>query len=150
MTINKHKIIEVCKKKLSDQMDQFVLALKEMAESMSNETKSSAGDKHETARAKMQFEMEKLEKQLNELKLQWNELVKVDPSRLSTSAGFGALVQTNRGLFFISISLGKVDLENETVFVISLQSPLAQSMKGLKTQDTFEFNGSAYFITNVA
>lgn len=131
-------------------MDQFVLALGEMTESMSNETKSSAGDKHETARAKMQFEMEKLNQQLNELKLQWNELEKVDSSKLATSVGFGALVQTNKGLFFISISLGKIELEKEVVFVISPQSPLAQNMKGLKAKDTFEFNGNAYLITNVA
>ena len=106
-------------------------------------------DKHETASARIQFEQGKLEHQLKEVKEQLNELKRIDSSNLQSSAGSGALVQTNKGLFFISIPLGKISVDEKEVYVISPISPLAHQMKGKKLGQSFEFNSTTYSILDI-
>lgn len=124
--------------------------LADIGASMENETKSSVGDKHETARARMQFEQGKLEHQLKEVKEQVTELTRIDLSNRHHIAGFGSLLQTNKALFFISISLGKITVEGKDVYVISPLSPIAAKMKGMKTGQSFGFNGVEYSIQDIS
>ena len=59
----KLKIHSHCLQILNQKIEELSNALNTATESANNETKSSAGDKHETARAMMQIEQEKLGKQ---------------------------------------------------------------------------------------
>jgi transcription elongation GreA/GreB family factor len=59
------------------------------------------------------------------------------------------LVKTDKGCFFIAGSVGRILLEDQTVFVISAQSPLASAMINHKEKDTVSFNGVSYAIKNV-
>jgi hypothetical protein len=145
----KTALIENCKSKMIREQELLMLALEEISESMNSETKSSAGDKHETARARMQFEEGKLTKQLEESKSQWNAFNKIDFTKSSIKVGTGSLVETNNGLFFISASLGKIELKDKVIYAISPASPLANCMKGLATGESFEFNNLKYRISSV-
>lgn len=113
---------------------------------MENETKSSVGDKHETARARMQFEQEKLKYQLLELKEQAKELQRIDLNAKPVQIGFGTLVTTNKGLFFMAIPLGKIEVEEKEIYVISLSSPLGLALKSKTLTESLRFNGSDYQI----
>ena len=64
--------------------------------------------------------------------------------------GLGSLVTTNNGQFFIAASLGKVTLNDATIFAISNVSPIGKLLIGLKKEDSFSFNGKAYAIYNVS
>lgn len=94
----------------------------------------------------MQLEQEKLSKQLNELLDQKSELEKISLSKTSKLVGKGTLIQSDKGLLFLSIGLGKINIDNETVFVISPQSPLGQKLIGKKENDAVEMNGTKYVI----
>lgn len=115
-------------------------------ESANNETKSSAGDKHETARAMMQLEQEKLSHQLKELQDQKSELKKIDISKHSSQIAKGTLIQSDKGFLFLSIGLGKISVADKTVFAISPQSPLGLKLLGKKENDIVEMNGVKYTI----
>ena len=56
----KQNIYSQCLLILNQKIEELNSALATATESANNETKSSAGDKHETARAMMQLEQEKL------------------------------------------------------------------------------------------
>ena len=106
--------------------------IQEAQDAANNETKSSAGDKHETGRAMAQLETEKLSKQLSEaLKLE-QVLSQINPNTEHLQVGLGSLVTTNNGIFYISISLGKLELNNTNYFVISPVSPIGKLLTGLK------------------
>lgn len=122
------------------------IALAAASESANNETKSSAGDKHETARAMMQLEQEKLSHQLKELQEQKSELVKIDLSKPSAQIAKGTLIQSDKGFLFLSIGLGKITIDDKTVFAISSQSPLGIKLLGKKENDVVEMNGIIYSI----
>ena len=142
----KQKIYNHCLQVLNQKIEELNSALNTATESANNETKSSAGDKHETARAMMQIEQEKLGKQLKELQDQKSELEKIDVAKISNQIAKGTLIKTDKGFLFLSIGLGKIIVDGKTVFAISLQSPLGSKMLGKKENDAVEMNGVQYKI----
>ncbi len=93
----------------------------------------------------MHIEQEKLSKQLSEIKTQKSELEKVNLST-SSKIGTGSLIETDNGLFFIAISIGKIKVENKEVFVISPQSPIGKVLINLNGKNDFELNNVKYQI----
>lgn len=114
-----------------------------------NESKSTVGDKHETARAMAQLEQEKATKQINQAKEMQVALSKIDVAKTSERVVLGSLVITDKLTFFIAIAVGKVEVEGTSVFVISPASPIGQKLLGLSIGDTLEFNGQTYQIKQV-
>jgi hypothetical protein len=145
----KEKLLEHCKFLLTRKIELISFSMDEISGSMENETKSSLGDKHETSRARMQSEQEKLSWQLDELKAQQELLNKVDLNRSTEQISNQNLVITDKGMFFIAIPLGKVELEGKIVFVISPVSPLGKKLIGLKVFEEIGVNEIAYKIEEI-
>ena len=123
--------------------------IQEAQDAANNETKSSAGDKHETGRAMAQLETEKLTKQLSEaIKLE-QVINQVNPKLEHKIAALGSVVITNNGIFYISVSLGKIEIDKQTYFAISPKSPIGKLLIGLKEKNSFSFNGRAYSIEKI-
>lgn len=114
-----------------------------------NETKSSAGDKFETGRAMMQLEIEKNALQLREWQLQYAELERIDPLRSCLKAEAGALLKCNSGNYYIAVACGKMIMENEIYYAISVEAPIAKILLGKKRGDSFDFNGKKFQINEV-
>lgn len=145
----KEQIIKSCKLHLDHKLNELKSALQEVTEAGNSETKSTAGDKHETARAMMQLEQEKLGKQLQEAEIQLADFERIDGSVQSESVVLGSLIETNKGFFLIAASIGKLMVDDKTIFVISNKSPLAIALNGKKQKDTVVFNGVSYVIINI-
>jgi len=121
----------------------------ELTESANSDTKSTVGDKHETSRAMVQLEQEKLGQQLKDAELQLLEFDKLNFKKAAAIVGKSGLIETDRGLFFIATSIGKLELDSKTVFVISPKSPLAIAMNGAKANDEINFNAIRYRINRI-
>ena len=145
----KEQIIKSCKTHLDHKLNELKSAMLEVTEAGNSETKSTAGDKHETARAMMQLEQEKLGKQLQEAEEQNNDFEKIDFTRVNQTVGLGSLLETTKGFFLIAASIGKLMVGDKTIFVISNKSPLAIALNGKKQKDTVVFNGVSYVIINL-
>jgi len=145
----KERLLDHCKATIRRKIELIAYAMDEIKGSMENETKSSLGDKHETSRARMQSELEKLSWQMDELKGQNEILQKVDLARSTDKITNENLVVTNKGLFFLVIPLGKVELEEKTVYVISPVSPLGKKLIGLKNGDEVLMNEVSYRIDQI-
>lgn len=145
----KQKIYDRSIKQLDDKIEMLETALQELKEGSENDSKSSVGDKHETARAMMQLEHEKLSRQYDETIRQKNDLSKIKIGTISEKIINGSLIKANGNYFFLSIGLGKINIDGMTVMVFSLQSPLGQKMAGLKKGDSLDMNGIHYVIEEV-
>ncbi len=145
----KQDIIQACKDHLNKKINDLNGIMNELAEAGNADTKSSAGDKHETSRAMVQLEQEKTGNQLKEAEEHLKEFERIDFSKISKIITQSSLVETNRGLFFIAASIGKITVDAKTVFVISAKSPLAIALAGKKEKDTVVFNGVSYSIISV-
>lgn len=127
-------------------LEQELIATREATTS---ESKSTAGDKHETGRAMMHLEQEKLHKQLAEAQSVLAELTRVDPRVLHAKIGLGSLFKTNKGVFFLAAGLGRVEFEGISYFVLSTKAPIAIKFIGKEVGDKVEMNGMMYDILSV-
>ena len=126
---------------LNNKINDLRLILQESYPSMFDDSKSSAGDKHETALAMAQLEQEKLTKQLNILLLQEASMKVFDPTLKHQKITIGSLVETNKGWYYFSISLGQLICQNNAFFALSLEAPLGQIMRGKVAGEQVTFNG---------
>lgn len=123
--------------------------LADLKESGANETKSSAGDKHETALAMLQIEEANKRRQLQEALEQKAGIEKLENVSNITKIVNGSLVKTNKGYFYISVALGKAVVDGIDVIAISPQSPLGAKLMGLCMQDSVEINGNEYSVEEI-
>ena len=142
----KEELYRLCEEYVSRRIEACQTAIFEAQEAANNETKSSSGDKYETGRAMAQLEIEKNTRQLAEsLKLK-HALEKTRVDAVSPTVQPGSLVVTDRGTFFIAISLGRIEHNEKPYFVIAPGSPLGLALSQAKTGDTVTFNGQRYVI----
>ena len=146
----KHNIKSEILNQLEQKIQDTSNAITSLTESRDMDTKSSAGDKHETSRAKIQTEIDQLSKQLNHIQRQKNNLSAIDTSLLHSIADVGSLVETNKGYFFISTGWGRIQIQNENYFVISIESPIGRLLKNKKEGDSIQFRDTAYDILGVS
>lgn len=145
----KQQLYTLCKNFIDQRIANAQEAIKNATESANDDTKSSAGDKHETGRAMAHLEQEKSANQLNEaLELQAT-LQKINPKIISKTAQVGSIVLTDKGDFFICIPAGKLELNKQIYFAISVGSPIGMRIKDLSKNQQFEFNNSVYNIIDV-
>ena len=135
----KEDIIKEILKILDEKIEMAQQAIDSAKESRDNETKSSVGDKYETTRTMMQFELEKFQVQKSKAENQKNELLKINISKKYNKVELGSLVFTGAGKFFISIGLGKITVNNQTFFCISPASPIGKLLLGKHANETFIF-----------
>jgi transcription elongation GreA/GreB family factor len=144
MTLHTHclKYIEKCINNVQDAID-------DATQSGNNETKSSAGDKHETGRALLHLEQEKNSKQLYEAIALKEKLIRIDPHHSTNTISVGSIVLTSNGNFYISIAAGKLEIDGKVYFAISPSSPIAIKLIGKKPQQLVEMNDRQYEILSV-
>lgn len=123
--------------------------LDDLKESGANETKSTAGDKHETALAMLQIEQANTRAQLQEVMEQKVILEKINASLTPRVIVTGSLIKTDRGYLFMSVALGKAIVEGVTVTALSPQSPLGKQLTGRSTGDAATIHMITYTIENI-
>lgn len=146
--MNKKEILQILKDKISAKIQYFENLITETRAS-SNDTKSSMGDKYETGREMLQQEINNIQRQLNETLNQQNFLQKLN-TEICTKVQNGALVKTDKGLFYISVSAGEIVFEDQKIMTISTESPLAIAMWNKNNDDIFNLNGQNQKIESVS
>src|SRR5210317_1024531 len=100
----KEELLKKCHQFVNNRLQNIEETISSNQTALQSETKSSAGDKHETGRAILQLEMEKAGQQLANIQQMKETLAKIDVTNKSTNAHLGSLVKTNTGNYFLSIS----------------------------------------------
>ncbi len=145
--MNKSEILNIIQLKLTQKVETLEKMIAETRAS-NNETKSSMGDKYETSREMVQQEINNLQIQLNE-NLNAQNFLKFVNVNAHQIIGLGSLVQTEKGFFYIAVSLGEIIFNGQKIFLVSAESPLAKAMLGKKINEEFNLNGLMQNIKNV-
>jgi transcription elongation GreA/GreB family factor len=145
----KKEVIDTCFAVIKGKMDELKSQINELMEDAESDSKSSAGDKHETARAMMQLEQEKLNRQLAELIKQEEALQMIRNEEKHDTVRQGSIVETDKGFIFLAIPLGKIQIAKKDFMVISPASPFAKVIIGQKPKATVEINNSKYKILSL-
>ncbi|WP_345006775.1 3-oxoacyl-ACP synthase [Snuella lapsa] len=134
---------------MNTRLDAVRKTIQELQESLSAETKSTAGDKHETGRAMVQLEREKAGQQLAEIQKVNQVLAKIDMKKSSKIIGLGSVVFTTQANYFIAISAGELKTGNTSFYAISPNTPIGQILLGKSAGDAIAFREQVFTITEV-
>jgi len=137
----KIELLKQCREFVNKRLQTDEEIIKSNQKALSSETKSSAGDKHETGRAMLQLEMEKAGQQLAGIVVMKTILSKIDISKTTKKAHLGSVIYTTSANYFLSISAGKLVIDDVIFFAISVSSPIGKQLLGKKVNDDFTFNG---------
>lgn len=134
----KEQLLQHCLSEVEERITTNSQILERLQDSLTQETKSSAGDKFETSRAMLQIDIDRHQGLMIKAKAMRQKLsvLSIEPSEVVRE---GSLVITDKNNFFISVAIGKVIL-SDTYYVISLASPIGQKMKNGRAGDTITFN----------
>jgi transcription elongation GreA/GreB family factor len=145
----KEQIFRQLEESLGVKIKEATKELESLSFSRESETKSSAGDKHETGRAMIQGEIEQLEKQLARLIMMEKELVQINLEKVYAKVEPGSLVITNHENYFFSIGIGKLVVNKEIYYAISIFSPVGQLLQGREAGYKANLNGRELTITKI-
>ena len=148
MTI-KQQLLQICNEQVEKRITDYKNEIDLIKESIESNDKGGSDD-DDSGNGKLLNDLEKNMGYLNDARKTQDYLKLVKANLLSTSAALGSLVKTDSLHFFISISVGKIEIDNQDYYAISLQSPIGQLLKQKSAGDTFEFNGTKYTVTEVA
>lgn len=146
----KRKLYGKCTEYIDQRIQSIQKKLEDVGESRSNETKSSAGDKHETGRTMMQLEEQKATIQLYAALEVQRTLQQIDVDIIHHEVGLGSLVQCDNGNYYIAISAGRLIIEEKIYYAISIQSPVALQLIGKQKGSKITFNGKEISIKAVS
>ena len=136
--MNKMEILALVKTKVEEKI-LYLENLIADTRSSNNDTKSSMGDKYETGREMLQQEINRLQNQANVF-IQQRDFLKKISTHENSKVETGTLVETDKGWFYLSVSLGEFQFEGKKIFAISPETPLAIAMLNKKVGDNIVVN----------
>jgi len=148
LEVKKH-LYNYCLEFVESRLKTINNSILELQQSLDSETKSSAGDKHETGRAMLQIELEKAGKQLLEIQKTKDILKKTDITKSSEIICLGSLVFTTKSNYFIAISAGNISIDDQQFYTISMDTPMGQLLTSKRIGDEVFFRDEKIKIENV-
>jgi len=133
-----------------DRIKELIQYQNDLSDSLQSESKSTAGDKHDTSRAMIHLEQEKLQHQTKELNHQYQRLREISSLNELHAVSFGALVETETDIFLLGASLGKQIIEGRIIYCIGMEAPISQSMLGKIVGGELFFNGKITEIKSIS
>jgi transcription elongation GreA/GreB family factor len=145
----KQQLYFLCKAFCNNRLQNIQKIIEEIQESLTSETKSSAGDKHETGRAMLQLEREKAGNQLAETQKLQEALSKIDVTKTNNVIGLGSVVYTTQANYFIAISAGELKIDDQTFYAISANTPIGELLIGKQVDDVVSFRDQEFKVVAV-
>jgi hypothetical protein len=145
----KEVLLDCCEVFVNKRLKTVADVISSNQKALASETKSSAGDKHETGRAMLQLEMEKAGQQLEGIRQMKTILAKVNTSKVSEKAHLGSIIITNKRSYFLCISAGQFVVENRIYFAVSVASPIGKLLLGTSENKVFSFSGVSYKVQEI-
>lgn len=136
----KNKLFTSCIEFVNKREKMINQVISSNQKALASETKSSAGDKHETGRAMLQLEMEKAGQQLKSIAQMKLLLGKININETSAVIKLGSIVVTDQNNYFLAVSAGKINLFDTDYYAISPHSPIGKMLLGKSVGDSVTFN----------
>ena len=139
-------LFDYCKNTLQTKLERLEEQKNELQKALSTESKSTAGDKHETGRAMIQLERERLGEQIQKTEQDFRRLLPLQKGIKREIVSVGSVVTTDKASYYIALSLGTFEHKGVCYYCVSAKSPIGKIVLGKKVKDQIEFNGSVHTI----
>ena len=150
MSMDRSTVVAAFQTALTEAVQEARSAMEELSSSLGKETKSTAGDKHETGRAMVQREMEQAGERLARCEVMHAVASRLDLDRTRTSVGPGAIVVSGETRLLIGVGLGPFEVPGIGRFhAISADAPIAVALSNGRAGEQREFRGRSWVIQSV-
>lgn len=142
MTVNitlKEKLLAKCIS-LKEESEATTIAAMNDAQQSANEY-GAPKDRYDSFRAQLMRKRDMLAQQLAALQEELRFLRQFKLCNISNQVELGSLVVLESQILVILTGIGKVEIENKTIYVVSPIVPLVTAMQGLKKGESFVFRG---------
>lgn len=146
----KQELFEACSLFAKNKLDNIEIIMQANQLALENESKSSAGDKHETGRAMLHLEMEKASQQFEVVSKMKEVLQRIDLKTHSSHARLGSLVSTSQGTYFLTISAGELHIQDDIYYAVSTSSPIGALLLGKGNGDQVFLADKKITITSIS
>ncbi|SHO63497.1 hypothetical protein [Algoriphagus zhangzhouensis] len=145
--IDKKAIIKGCLIKQEMQIQDFEKEIQDLKSEIYDHDVIPSQDGGGTT--ERQEVLARYESELEFLKSELAKLESIDWERVHEVVDTGAVVVTDKRVFFVAVSTEEVEVNGSSIFGLSTQAPIFLQMKGKKSGDEFDFNGQHYKISKV-
>lgn len=146
---DRRAILDLYRHTLVARKVEYASELASLDEAAAAETKSSAGDKYETAREMIRQSRNLIEHNLAEAKANLDTLDRMVAAPLGDRIGFGTLVETGLGWYLVGVSLGEETCGGVLIRSMSTVSPLALALKGRGVGESVTWRGNTLEILRI-
>ncbi|AKQ45323.1 hypothetical protein TH63_06210 [Rufibacter radiotolerans] len=134
----KHRLLNECLRQQTDFVENARQAMEE-AQASANESQGAIEDKFESFREACHIQRDMFAKQLDEAIGKLGILKRIVRNKVNEDISLGSIVKTDAQNYFISVSLGEIEVDGSKYFAISPASPVFQAMAGKTKGDSFTF-----------
>lgn len=145
--ISKQLIHDTCVEKQADLIKNFEERVAEMkADVFSQDHSASQTENRQAGKIDV---LNTLEKELGFARMEMSYLSSLKPEQENNTAEPGAVVVTDKRIFYIAVSSELITVEETELFGISTRAPLYKVMAGKTKGEQFEFNGTVYKVLDI-
>lgn len=147
LNTTREKLIQYAREIQLNTIDELKLVIDEAQKSANDY--GAPKDRYDSYRNQLMRKRDMFAKQL---KLAQDNLIALDKipiNKVFNNVEFGSIIITNRQKLFVSISLGKIELDGEEFYAISPHVPIFMAMKDKIKGDEINFNGNLIQILEV-
>lgn len=148
--MKKEAVVSQIEQLLKTRIEESQSRIAELQVAKNSDSKSTAGDKHETGRAMVQAEVDRANEQLAKACEMLAGFGQIEFSQKRSKATIGSLVKAGSQMFLLSVGLGKVLVDDKEVLVISAASPVGQNLIGKARGDSFNLGPSTLIIDDIS
>ncbi len=134
---------------LHSRIEASSAAMKEAQLAANEGEKSSVGDKYETSRAMAQIDRDIHARQFESAQKDLTFIQQTDVRLFYKKIQSGAFVEASNGKYFFLTGLGPIEVNDERVIFVSINSPIGHEFSGKQSGDTVIFNGKEILVKDV-
>ena len=144
----KQELLQACIDYANKRIFNYKTEIETIKESIESNDKAGDDD-DDSGNGKLFNDLEKNSQHLGDANKMLEILKNISPNSVSDKVIVGSAVKTTTNNFFISVSAGKIDIEDGSYFAISHLSPIGMLLMGKSQGDAIEFNGNKFTIKEV-
>jgi hypothetical protein len=144
----KQKLLQICNEYVDKRINDYKNEIQLIKESIASNDKGNSED-DDSGNGKLLNDLEKNMSYLNDARNTKEYLKQIKTNVESTEAMIGSIVKTNVMSFYISTSIGKIDIDGDVYYAVSVNSPIGQLLINKPVNTRFELNQNKYVITEI-
>ncbi|MEM5564772.1 hypothetical protein WNY78_06635 [Psychroserpens sp. AS72] len=143
----KSQLLEVCFAYVNKRIANYKDEIETIKDSIENNDKGDEED--DSGNGKLYNDLEKNSQHLSDARKMLDTLNLITSNTIHQNAVLGSLVKTDSSNFYLALSIGKVEIDNETYFIISKSSPIGELLINKTAGDRITFNNTTYNIKEI-